>query len=96
MRISGGSILKKEYKRISVFYNRCDVIGFCTDTNTDLPGHRKYYNDMLNGTNGRQFSCYDSELNLVKTIKAATNGYTVKSTIDVNVQGIMEQHIQNL
>ncbi len=30
-----------------------------------------------------------SELNLVKTIKAATNGYTVKSTIDVNVQEVL-------
>ena len=76
------------------FEEACDVIGFCADTNSGTWGIENTYNDMLNGTNGRQFGYYDSELNLVKTIKAATNGYTVKSTIDVNVQGIMEQHIQ--
>lgn len=90
-----GIHFEEEYKREYPYSTvACDVIGFCTDTNSGTWGIENTYNDMLNGTNGRQFGYYDSELNLVKTIKAATNGYTVKSTIDVNVQGIMEQHIQ--
>ena len=90
-----GIHFEEEYKREYPYSTvACDVIGFCADTNSGTWGIENTYNDMLNGTNGRQFGYYDSELNLVKTIKAATNGYTVKSTIDVNVQGIMEQHIQ--
>ena len=81
-----GIHFEEEYKREYPYSTvACDVIGFCTDTNTGTWGIENTYNDMLNGTNGRQFGYYDSELNLVKTIKAATNGYTVKSTIDVNV-----------
>lgn len=90
-----GVYFEEEYKREYPYSTvGCDVIGFCTDTNTGTWGIENSYNNMLNGTNGRQYGYYDSDLNLVKTIKAATNGYTVKSTIDVNVQGIMDQHIQ--
>ena len=75
-----GIHFEEEYKREYPYSTiACDVIGFCTDTNTGTWGIENTYNDMLNGTNGRQFGYYDSELNLVKTIKAATNGYTVKS-----------------
>lgn len=82
---------KREYPYSTV---ACDVIGFCSDTNTGAWGIENQYNDELNGSYGRRYGYYDSELNLVQTVKAATNGYTVKSTIDVNVQGIMEQHIE--
>lgn len=90
-----GIYFEEEYQRQYPYSTvACDVIGFCSETNSGSWGIEKSYNDMLNGTNGRQYGYYDSELNLVKTIKAATNGYIVKSTIDVNVQGIMEQHMQ--
>lgn len=82
---------KREYPYSTV---ACDVIGFCSDTNTGAWGIENQYNEELNGTYGRSYGYYDSELNLVQTVKAATNGYTIKSTIDVNVQGIMEQHIE--
>lgn len=82
---------KREYPYSTV---ACDVIGFCADTNTGSWGIEKQYNTELNGTYGRSYGYFDSELNLVQTVKAATDGYTVVSTIDVNVQGIMEQHIQ--
>ena len=82
---------KREYPYSTV---ACDVIGFCSETNTGAWGIENQYNEELNGTYGRRYGYYDSELNLIQTVKAATNGYTVKSTIDVNVQGIMEQHIE--
>ena len=70
-----GIHFEEEYKREYPYSTvACDVIGFCTDTNSGTWGIENTYNDMLNGTNGRQFGYYDSELNLVKTIKAATNG----------------------
>ena len=82
---------KREYPYSTV---ACDVIGFCSETNTGAWGIENQYNEELNGTYGRRYGYYDSELNLIQTVKAATNGHTIKSTIDVNVQGIMEQHIE--
>lgn len=90
-----GIWFEEEYKREYPYSTvACDVIGFCSETNTGAWGIENQYNDELNGTYGRQYGYYDSELNLIQTVKAATNGYTVKSTIDVNVQGVMEQHIE--
>lgn len=90
-----GIWFEEEYKREYPYSTvACDVIGFCSDTNTGAWGIENQYNEELNGTYGRRYGYYDSELNLVQTVRAATNGYTVKSTIDVNVQGIMEQHIE--
>lgn len=90
-----GIWFEEEYKREYPYSTvACDVIGFCSDTNVGAWGIENQYNEQLNGTYGRRYGYYDSELNLVQTVKAATNGYTIKSTIDVNVQGIMEQHIE--
>lgn len=71
----------------------CDVIGFCESNNTASWGIEGYYNDMLNGSYGRKYGYYDSELNLVRTVKPAVDGNTLVSTIDVNVQGITEESI---
>ena len=90
-----GIWFEEEYKREYPYSTvACDVIGFCSDTNTGAWGIENQYNEELNGSYGRRYGYYDSQLNLVQTVKAATNGYIVKSTIDVNVQGIMEQHIE--
>lgn len=90
-----GVWFEEEYKREYPYSTvACDVIGFCSETNVGAWGIENQYNEELNGTYGRRYGYYDSELNLVQTVRAATNGYTVKSTIDVNVQGIMEQHIE--
>lgn len=71
----------------------CDVIGFSESNNTANWGIEGYYNDMLNGSYGRKYGYYDSELNLVRTVKPAVDGNTLVSTIDVNVQGITEESI---
>lgn len=72
----------------------CDVIGFCTSDNEGAWGIEKQYNSSLNGSFGRQYGYFDSSLNLVQTLKPAVNGNTIVSTIDVNVQGIVEQHME--
>lgn len=90
-----GIWFEEEYKREYPYSTvACDVVGFCSEPNVGAWGIENQYNEDLNGTYGRRYGYYDSELNLVQTMKAATNGYTIKSTIDVNVQGIMEQHIE--
>ena len=69
------------------------IIGFCSDEGEGIWGIENQYNRELSGTNGRQYGYYDSNLNLVETVREATNGNNIVSTIDVNVQGILERHM---
>ncbi|MFG6394453.1 MAG: peptidoglycan glycosyltransferase [Lachnospiraceae bacterium] len=72
----------------------CDVTGFCTSNEEGAWGIEREYNSALTGSYGRKYGYFDSGLNLVQTVKPAVNGNTVVSTIDVNVQGILEQHME--
>lgn len=69
------------------------IIGFCSDENQGIWGIENRYNTELSGTNGRQYGYYDSSLNLVETVREPTNGNNIVSTIDVNVQGVLERHM---
>lgn len=69
------------------------VIGFTFSGNVGNSGIEGYYNEKLNGTNGSTYGYYDANNNVDKVVKPATNGYNVVSTIDLNVQQIVEQHI---
>lgn len=70
------------------------VIGFCSTDKQGIWGVENQYNTSLTGSDGKSYGYYDSDLNLVQTVKDAVNGNNLISTIDVNVQGIVEQHIQ--
>lgn len=70
-----------------------DVIGFTSKGNVGNWGIEEYYNEELNGSNGREYGYFDSELNLERTVKPAKNGDTIISTIDANVQKIVENEI---
>lgn len=72
-----------------------DVIGFTSSGNVGNWGIEQYYNDELNGTNGREYGFFDSELNLERTVKPAMNGNSIVSTIDANVQGIVQNQIKS-
>jgi len=71
-----------------------DVIGFTSNGNVGNWGIEQFYNDVLNGTNGREYGYIDDELKLERTVKPATNGNTIVSTIDANVQGIVQDQIK--
>ncbi|BCJ95272.1 stage V sporulation protein D [Anaerocolumna cellulosilytica] len=71
------------------------VLGFTSNGNVGNWGIEQYYNNELNGTNGVEYGYIDTELKLEKTVKSATNGNTLVSTIDANVQGIVQKHINN-
>lgn len=71
-----------------------DVIGFTSSGNVGNWGIEQYYNDQLNGINGVEYGYIDSELKLEQTTKPAVNGNTIISTIDANVQGIVQEHIK--
>lgn len=71
------------------------VIGFTSSGNVGNWGIEQYYNDQLNGINGIEYGYIDSELKLEQTTKPAINGNTIVSTIDANVQGIVQKHIKS-
>lgn len=70
-----------------------DVIGFTYSGNAGAIGIESAYNDVLNGTDGREYGYFDSDSSVERTVKAAKNGNTVVSTIDVTLQSIVEKCI---
>lgn len=89
-----GVWFEKEYVREYPFNSlACKVLGFTTSGNEGIGGLEDYYNDTLNGINGRQYGYLNTDSNFEKTIKDAVNGHSLVTTIDVNVQTIIEQKI---
>ncbi|HJD13940.1 MAG TPA: cell division protein FtsI [Candidatus Ruminococcus avistercoris] len=74
----------------------CDVIGFTYSGDTADWGIEGYYSDTLNGTNGRQYGYYNSNADVEQTIIEAQDGNSVVSTLDVNIQEIVETYINEL
>ena len=70
-----------------------DVIGFTYSGNVGAIGIESAYNDVLNGTDGREYGYFDSDSSVERTVKAAKNGNTVVSTIDITLQSIVEKCI---
>ncbi|MDY5987088.1 MAG: penicillin-binding transpeptidase domain-containing protein [Lachnoclostridium sp.] len=89
-----GIWLEEDYVR-TYPYNTlaCDVIGFTVDGNVGNNGIEGYYNSVLNGTDGREYGYLDTDSSVEWTVKEPNNGETVVSTIDVQVQSIVEKHI---
>jgi len=54
----------------------------------------EYYNDVLNGTPGREYGYLDEDENLERTTKAAVDGYSLVTTIDATVQSIVERNLK--
>lgn len=90
-----GVWFEEEYKR--VYPNgslAADVIGFTSTDNTGTYGLEEYYNDVLNGTNGREYGYLNEDETLERTIKPAVDGYNIHSTIDANIQSIVEKYLK--
>lgn len=89
-----GVWFEKEYQRQ---YPRgqlaSSIVGFTTSGNLGINGLENYYNDTLNGINGRQYGYLNSDSNVEKTIKNAVNGNTLVTTIDATIQSVAEKKI---
>lgn len=85
---------EKEYIRNYPYGSMAaSVVGFVSGGNVGTIGLENYYNDTLNGINGRQYGYLNSDNNFEKTIKEAKDGNTIVSTIDVNIQSVVEEKI---
>lgn len=89
-----GVWFEEEYKRIYPNGSLAsDVVGFTGKDNTATFGLEGFYNDTLNGTNGREYGYMNDDENLERTTIAATDGYNVVTTIDSNIQSIVEKYL---
>lgn len=89
-----GIWFEEEYKRN--YPNNslgCDVIGFVTSDNRGIYGLEEYYDSLLSGINGREFGYLNESNNLERTIIPAKDGYNLITSIDANVQRIVEKHM---
>lgn len=71
----------------------CDVIGFTQGGNQGCYGLEEFYNDTLNGTDGREYGYLNEDAVVEQTLKPAVDGMTIVSTLDTNIQSIVEKHI---
>ena len=71
----------------------CDVLGYTNSGNAGAYGLEEYYNDILNGTNGREYGYLNEDSNLERTTIPAVDGNTLVTTIDANIQKIVEEKI---
>lgn len=70
-----------------------DVLGFTVAGNEGSIGLEAYYNSTLNGTDGREYGYQGDDATIERTVKEPHNGDTIVTTIDMNVQQIVEKHI---
>ncbi|MDE5588516.1 MAG: cell division protein FtsI [Acetatifactor sp.] len=90
-----GVWFEEEYKRIYPYGSMAaDVIGFSNMDNQGSYGLEEYYSDVLNGVNGREYGYVNDDLALERTVKAALDGNNLHSTIDANVQLIVEKYLK--
>lgn len=90
-----GVWFEKEYKRNYPYKTLASaVIGSTTSGNLGMAGLENYYNSTLNGTNGRQYGYLNSDNAMEKTIKDAVNGNNIITTIDMNIQTVVEAKIK--
>ncbi|MCR4610799.1 MAG: penicillin-binding protein 2 [Lachnospiraceae bacterium] len=91
-----GIWFEKEYMRSYPYGTLgASLIGYCSNGNTGALGIESQYNGELNGANGRRYGYYGDNNSIENTVIQPEDGKTVVSTIDVNVQSIVEQEILN-
>lgn len=91
-----GIWFEDEYKRLYPYSTlACSLIGFSgSESSEGTGGIEQYYNSTLVGTNGREYGYLNDDSNKETVIKSAVNGNTIVSTIDANIQNMVEKQIE--
>ena len=90
-----GVWFEEEYKRVYPYNSlAADALGFVNTDNEGKYGLEEYYNAALNGINGREYGYLNDDLALERTVKSAVDGYNIHTTIDANVQMIVEKYLK--
>ncbi|MCC8067476.1 MAG: cell division protein FtsI, partial [Clostridiales bacterium] len=70
-----------------------NTIGFANSLGDGIVGLEAYYDEQLQGTNGRIFGYLNEDTEYQTKTIAPENGYTLVTTLDVNIQEIVENVI---
>lgn len=72
----------------------CHILGYTVSGNEGLGGIEGYYSNYLNGTDGKVYGYLTADNSVESVTIPASNGYTVVSTIDLNIQKMIEDNIE--
>ena len=91
-----GLDFEDEYRRYYPYKNlACNIIGFTTDDGeSGQAGVEQFYNKSLIGTNGRTYGYLDADTKLQSVIREATDGNSLVTTINYNIQRTVEKYLQ--
>ena len=84
------TVYKRNYPNGSL---ACHLLGYTASGNVGQGGIEGYYNDYLNGVDGKTYRYMSGLGGVDSETVAAQNGETVVSTIDMNIQKIIEDNI---
>ena len=91
-----GVWFEEDYRRVYPLNSTAShLVGFTYTGNSADWGIEGYYSSTLNGVNGRQFGYYNSDADVEQNIIDPINGNSVESTIDLNIQQVVEKYISN-
>lgn len=91
-----GLSFEDKYKRSYPYKElACNVIGFSSQDNSGgTGGVEQYYNNDLIGTNGREYGYLDSDTKLQSVIREASDGDSIVTTLNFNIQRTAEKYLQ--
>ena len=69
------------------------VVGFSNAIDVGTTGVENYYNDLLNGTAGREFGYLNDNSEFERTTIEPVHGKTLRLTLDMNIQEILQEKI---
>lgn len=88
-----GLWLEQEYIRNYPYHSlAASVLGFMTDRTGSI-GLEAQYDDELTGVDGREYGYLNSDSNLEATVISPVDGNTIVSTIDMNIQSIVDRQV---
>lgn len=91
-----GVTFEEEYLRTYPFGSLAShVLGFAKADGDGTYGIEQQYNDALIGENGRVYDYYDADLNVQQDTIPAQDGAVIVSTIDANLQRIVQKHTED-
>lgn len=91
-----GISFEEDYKRVYPYNSlACRILGFTSSGNVGNWGIEQSYNEQLNGVNGRAYYYFNEELDQEQTVKEAKNGNSVVSTVDMQIQKIIEEKLKD-
>lgn len=90
-----GVWFETEYQRTYPFGTLASsVIGFTSAGNVGTTGLENYYDDVLNGVNGREYGYLNADSDFEKNVIVAKDGNRLICSLDANIQSVVEENIE--